>query len=105
MNGIEDENNILIQNTPSNGYNPKTTVWKSKMFLYITGICIIAVIAVITTIVLIAGNGKSDIEKRLETANRYLVELDYEQAKAEFEAANVQYECLIPDEVKPEAQA
>lgn len=27
------------------------------------------------------------------------------QAKEEFEAANVQYECLIPDEVKPEAQA
>ena len=63
----------------------KGPIWKSKIFLIITGICIIGVIAVISTAIIIAGNSKSDIEKRLEAANRYLVKLDYEQAIAEFE--------------------
>lgn len=94
MDNMNEEKTILltengtgngINDVTSNGYPPKTPIWKSKMFLIITGICIVAVIAIITTVVLIAGNGKSDIEKRLETANRYLLELDYEQAIAEFE--------------------
>ena len=86
---MEEEKTVLIESkteeSTNNGFTPKIPIWKSKLFLIITGICIVAVTAIITTVVLIAGNSKSTIEKRLETANRYLLELNYEQAKAEFE--------------------
>ena len=75
---VQDEGNI-------DNIIPRTLIWKSPKFIITVALCLMAVTVAVMVAISSAGGEKDDIAQKLETAQKYLTEMKYEEAKVLFE--------------------